>query len=130
MVKLTDKLLEVCNKAAEPSKNYSMDKVCRGLIRLTKSKYVYYSMLDMLYNRHCLNDSSFYSEFSCIMVPLQSSLTVTLPASSGCSGTHNAFPGFQPTIETFEDKVIQVLRLVDFSSMRIFMHMRTRACPR
>lgn len=40
MVKLTDKLLEVCNKSAEPSKNYSMDKICRGLIRLTNSRYV------------------------------------------------------------------------------------------
>ena len=40
MVKLSDKLLEVCNKPAEPSKNYSMDKICRGLIRLTNNQYV------------------------------------------------------------------------------------------
>lgn len=39
------------------------------------------------------------------MVPLQSSLTVTLPADTGSSGNHNAFPGFQPTIERFDDKV-------------------------
>lgn len=39
------------------------------------------------------------------MVPLQSSLTVTLPAGSGTTSNHNAFPGFQPTIEKFEDKV-------------------------
>lgn len=110
MVKLTDKLLEVCNKSAEPSKNYSMDKICRGLIRLTNSRYVciFLQQLDRCYL--CLNVFSSFccSEFSCIMVPLQSSLTVTLPASSGCSATHNAFPGFQPTIETFEDKVVNV----------------------
>lgn len=110
MVKLTDKLLEVSNKSAEPSKNYSMDKICRGLIRLTNSRHVY------IYNSQTFANiwifvsmsPSFFccSEFSCIMVPLQSSLTVTLPASSGCSATHNAFPGFQPTIETFEDKVV------------------------
>lgn len=41
MVKLTDKLLEVCNKPAEPSKSYSMDKICRGLIRLTNSQWVF-----------------------------------------------------------------------------------------
>ena len=46
------------------------------------------------------------SDFSCIMVPLQSSLTVTLPAGLGSSAEHNAFPGFQPTIDRFEDKVI------------------------
>ena len=40
------------------------------------------------------------------MVPLQSSLTVTLPAGSGSNAMHNAFPGSQPTIERFEDKVV------------------------
>ena len=38
------------------------------------------------------------------MVPLQSSLNVTLPGS-GTNGQHNPFPGIQPSIERFEDKV-------------------------
>ena len=45
------------------------------------------------------------SDFSCIMVPLQSSLTVTLPVGHGTSTDHNPFPGIQPTIAKFEDKV-------------------------
>ena len=40
MVRLTDKLLEVCNKPAESGKTYSMDKICRGLTRLTTAEYV------------------------------------------------------------------------------------------
>jgi serine/threonine-protein kinase ATR len=82
MVRLTDKLLEVCNKPAESGKTYSMDKICRGLTRLTTAE-----------------------DFSCIMVPLQSSMTVTLPAGISDSTKHNAFPGFQPTIERFDEKV-------------------------
>jgi len=41
MEKLCDRLLEVCNKNAEPSKNHSMDKICRGLIRLTNLRYLF-----------------------------------------------------------------------------------------
>lgn len=43
------------------------------------------------------------ADFSAVMVPLQSSLTVTLPTS--CDGYHNVFPGIQPTIVGFENKV-------------------------
>ena len=39
-MRLTDKLLEVCNKPAESGKTYSMDKICRGLTRLTTAEYV------------------------------------------------------------------------------------------
>jgi len=38
------------------------------------------------------------------MVPLQSSMNVTLPGD-GSSGPHNPFPGAQPTIVKFEDRV-------------------------
>ncbi len=44
------------------------------------------------------------SGFSSIMVPLQSSMNVTLPGA-GTRGVHNPFPGPQPTIEQFDDKV-------------------------
>jgi serine/threonine-protein kinase ATR len=107
-VKLTDKLLDVCNKPAEPSKNYTMDKICHSLMRLTTNPYGFTSLAIMLHTSVQSRVYSVYlfcSEFSCIMVPLQSSLTVTLPAGAGSSGNHNAFPGFQPTIERFEDKV-------------------------
>ena len=40
MEKLCDRLLEVCNKGVEPSKNHSMDKLCRGLVRLTSTRYI------------------------------------------------------------------------------------------
>lgn len=49
------------------------------------------------------------SRFSSIMVPLQSSLNVTLPGD-GNSGPHNPFPGAQPTIEKFEDRVSVYLK--------------------
>lgn len=39
------------------------------------------------------------------MVPLQSSLTVTLPACQDAPSGHNPFPGVQPTIVSFEDRV-------------------------
>ena len=39
------------------------------------------------------------------MVPLQSSLTITLPVGHGCQPDHNPFPGFQPFIDKFDDKV-------------------------
>ena len=52
---------------------------------------------------------SYFSGFSSIMVPLQSSLNVTLPTGIGKSqDEHNPFPGIQPTIVKFEDKVCVV----------------------
>ena len=47
------------------------------------------------------------------MVPLQSSLNVTLPGD-GSTGVHDPFPGVQPTIEKFEDRVrlMQLLLIV------------------
>ena len=44
-------------------------------------------------------------DFSPIIVPLQSSLTVTLPTSHHQHTDHNPFPGIQPTIIRFDDKV-------------------------
>eukprot|EP00731_Ephydatia_muelleri_P024256 Em0016g527a len=82
MVRLCDRLLEVCNKPVDSGKTYQMDKISRGLIRLTSN-----------------------SDFSPIMVPLQSSLTITLPVGHGCQPEHNPFPGFQPFIDRFNDKV-------------------------
>ncbi|XP_064394848.1 serine/threonine-protein kinase ATR-like [Halichondria panicea] len=80
MLKLSDRLLELCNKHIDTGKN-TMDRVCRNLPRLISN-----------------------SKFSSIMVPLQSSLTVTLPGSYCESYEHDPFPGDQPTIVQFEDQ--------------------------
>lgn len=85
VVKLTDKLLEVCNKKIETHRLpalLTMDKVCRSLGRLTNA-----------------------NDFSPIMVPIQSSLTVTLPMSKGSHHDHNPFPGELPYIIKFNEKV-------------------------
>ncbi|XP_065918364.1 serine/threonine-protein kinase ATR-like isoform X5 [Dysidea avara] len=85
VVKLTDRLLEVCNKKVEGQRlpaMVTMDKMCRSLARLTSA-----------------------SGFSSIMVPIQSSLTVTLPMSKGSHQDHNPFPGEIPYIVKFNEKV-------------------------
>ena len=107
MVKLSDKLLDVCNKHVEVAKSYSMDKLCRGLTRLTSSRLAHSVCSELCSPHSASNHTAFVtsSDFSCIMVPLQSSLTVTLPIGHGTSTDHNPFPGIQPTIAKFEDKV-------------------------
>ncbi len=48
------------------------------------------------------------------MVPLQSSMTVTLPGSYCEAYEHDPFPGDQPAIVRFEDQVFSLLILFDF----------------
>ena len=47
----------------------------------------------------------FYSDFSPILVPLQSAMTVTLPSGAGSHHDHNPFPGSLACIVGFEDTV-------------------------
>ena len=47
-----------------------------------------------------------HRDFSPIIVPLQSSLTVTIPVSHEHHSNHNPFPGVLPKIIGFEDKVL------------------------
>ena len=47
----------------------------------------------------------FYSDFSPILVPLQSAMTVTLPSGAGSHLDHNPFPGSLACIVGFEDTV-------------------------
>ena len=47
----------------------------------------------------------FYSDFSPILVPLQSAMTVTLPSGAGSHQDHNPFPGSLAFIAGFEDTV-------------------------
>ena len=48
----------------------------------------------------------FFSNFSPIIVPLQSAMTVTLPFGAGNHPNHSPFPGLLPCIVGFEDTVI------------------------
>lgn len=45
------------------------------------------------------------SDFSPILVPLQSAMTVTLPSGAGSHRDHNPFPGSLACIVGFEDTV-------------------------
>jgi len=47
----------------------------------------------------------FCSDFSPILVPLQSAMTVTLPSGAGSHHDHNPFPGSLACIVGFEDTV-------------------------
>ena len=58
-------------------------------------------------DRSNLRPCLFVYRLSDIMVPLQYSLNVTLPGD-GSTGVHDPFPGLQPTIVKFEDKVHDV----------------------
>ena len=49
--------------------------------------------------------SLFFSDFSPILVPLQSAMTVTLPSGAGSHRDHNPFPGSLACIVGFEDTV-------------------------
>ena len=49
--------------------------------------------------------SFFCSDFSPILVPLQSAMTVTLPSGAGSHHDHNPFPGSLACIVGFEDTV-------------------------
>ena len=71
-----------------------------------------HSLSHFLVSIFASSDIRFCRDFSCIMVPLQSSMTVTLPAGISDSTKHNAFPGFQPTIERFDEKVCGYLILI------------------
>ncbi|KAK9679778.1 hypothetical protein K7432_016161 [Basidiobolus ranarum] len=78
-IKLTDQLLGVCNyPVSSRETTLSINRDFRTLQRMTP-----------------LN----------IIVPLQSTLTVTLPASSQTLSSHNPFPAEQPTIAGFQDEV-------------------------
>ena len=52
----------------------------------------------------------FYSNFSKILVPLQSAMTVTLPNTPGSHPDHNPFPCNEIYIEVLEDMVCILYR--------------------
>ncbi|XP_022800792.1 serine/threonine-protein kinase ATR-like [Stylophora pistillata] len=84
--RLADRLLEVCNKEVS-IKGPSKDK------------------LSMSHDFSVLKRLVSDGDFSPIIVPLQSAMTVTLPSGAGSHHDHNPFPGSLPCIVGFEDKV-------------------------
>lgn len=101
----------MCNKKVETQRLpalLTMDKVCRSLARLTSTKYalIHTYLCTCISWMWCLLCICFLcSNFSPIMVPIQSSLTVTLPMSKGSHQDHNPFPGELPYIIKFNEKV-------------------------
>ncbi|RMX47129.1 hypothetical protein pdam_00018677 [Pocillopora damicornis] len=84
--RLADRLLEVCNKEVS-TKGPSKDK------------------LSMSHDFSVLKRLVSDGDFSPIIVPLQSAMTVTLPSGAGSHHDHNPFPGSLACIIGFEDTV-------------------------
>uniref|UniRef100_A0AAY5EBA3 Serine/threonine-protein kinase ATR n=1 Tax=Electrophorus electricus TaxID=8005 RepID=A0AAY5EBA3_ELEEL len=81
--RLTDKLVELCNKAVDSSGS-------------TLSMSVHFKMLKRLVEE---------PSFSEILIPLQSVLIPTLPSTGGANPNHDAFPGHWVYLAGFDDTV-------------------------
>ncbi|XP_077396162.1 serine/threonine-protein kinase ATR isoform X2 [Festucalex cinctus] len=81
--RLTDKLVELCNKQVNnDSSKFSMSVHFKHLKRLVEEP-----------------------TFSQILIPLQSVLIPTLPYTGGANTSHDAFPGHWVYLDSFEDQV-------------------------
>ncbi|XP_054597718.2 serine/threonine-protein kinase ATR isoform X1 [Nothobranchius furzeri] len=81
--RLTDKLLELCNKPVDSNSTMlSMNVHFKQLKRLVEEQ-----------------------TFSQILIPLQSVLIPTLPSTGGANTQHDAFPGHWAYLDGFEDAV-------------------------
>lgn len=80
--KLTDRLLELCNKEYTGSNNMSVSQHFKPLQRL-------------------LDDGN----FSNIILPLQSNMTVMLPNTPGSHSSHDPFPGKEVFISGIDDMI-------------------------
>ncbi|KAF7692277.1 serine/threonine-protein kinase ATR isoform X2 [Silurus meridionalis] len=81
--RLTDKLVELCNKPVDGNSP-------------TLSMSVHFKMLKRLVEE---------SSFSEILIPLQSVLIPTLPSTGGSNTSHDAFPGHWVYLSGFDDNV-------------------------
>ncbi|TKS86901.1 Serine/threonine-protein kinase atr [Collichthys lucidus] len=81
--RLTDKLLELCNKPVDSNST-------------TLSMSVHFKQLKRLVEE---------PTFSQILIPLQSVLIPTLPSTGGANTKHDAFPGHWAYLDGFEDTV-------------------------
>ncbi|XP_042371928.1 serine/threonine-protein kinase atr-like, partial [Plectropomus leopardus] len=79
--RLTDKLLELCNKPVDGNST-------------TLSMSVHFKQLKRLVEE---------PTFSQILIPLQSVLIPTLPSTGGTNTQHDAFPGHWAYLDGFED---------------------------
>ncbi|MEQ2271045.1 hypothetical protein XENORESO_020637, partial [Xenotaenia resolanae] len=84
--RLTDKLLELCNKPVDGNST-------------TLSMSVHFKQLKRLVEE---------PTFSQILIPLQSVLIPTLPSTGGANTQHDAFPGHWAYLDGFED-VVEIL---------------------
>ncbi|XP_024119150.1 serine/threonine-protein kinase ATR isoform X2 [Oryzias melastigma] len=84
--RLTDKLLELCNKPVDGNST-------------TLSISVHFKQLKRLVEE---------TTFSQILIPLQSVLIPTLPSTGGTNAKHDAFPGHWAYLDGFED-VVEIL---------------------
>ncbi|KAM8736458.1 serine/threonine-protein kinase ATR isoform 1-T1 [Acanthopagrus schlegelii] len=84
--RLTDKLLELCNKPVDGNST-------------TLSMSVHFKQLKRLVEE---------PTFSQILIPLQSVLIPTLPSTSGANTQHDAFPGHWAYLDGFED-IVEIL---------------------
>ncbi|XP_038156648.1 serine/threonine-protein kinase ATR isoform X1 [Cyprinodon tularosa] len=81
--RLTDKLLELCNKPVDGNST-------------TLSMSIHFKLLKRLVEE---------PSFSQILIPLQSVLIPTLPSTGGANTQHDAFPGHWAYLDGFEDAV-------------------------
>ncbi|KAM9708676.1 serine/threonine-protein kinase ATR isoform 1-T1 [Menidia menidia] len=84
--RLTDKLLELCNKPVDGNSS-------------TLSMSVHFKQLKRLVEE---------PTFSQILIPLQSVLIPTLPSTSGAHTKHDAFPGHWAYLDGFDD-IVEIL---------------------
>ncbi|XP_027130563.1 serine/threonine-protein kinase ATR [Larimichthys crocea] len=84
--RLTDKLLELCNKPVDSNST-------------TLSMCVHFKQLKRLVEE---------PTFSQILIPLQSVLIPTLPSTGGANTKHDAFPGHWAYLDGFED-IVEIL---------------------
>uniref|UniRef100_A0A8C4H2M5 Serine/threonine-protein kinase ATR n=1 Tax=Dicentrarchus labrax TaxID=13489 RepID=A0A8C4H2M5_DICLA len=84
--RLTDKLLELCNKPVDGNST-------------TLSMSVHFKQLKRLVEE---------PTFSQILIPLQSVLIPTLPSTGGANTQHDAFPGHWAYLDGFED-IVEIL---------------------
>eukprot|EP00064_Thunnus_orientalis_P014791 superscaffoldBa00002629_g14838 len=84
--KLTDKLLELCNKPVDGNST-------------TLSMSVHFKQLKRMVEE---------PTFSQILIPLQSVLIPTLPSTGGANTEHDAFPGHWAYLDGFED-IVEIL---------------------
>ncbi|KAF3827192.1 hypothetical protein GH733_002678 [Mirounga leonina] len=99
--RLTDKLLELCNKPVDGSSS-------------TLSMSTHFKMLKKLVEE---------PTFSEILIPLQSVMIPTLPSIPGAHANHEPFPGHWAYISSFDDMCLRK----DAESRRRELHIRTYA---